>query len=251
MSGFNRHSKKLRQAEANKMNKTIKNISMVLFGSAAWMVCAVVIPMSQGQGTDGLMAKVSNLVISQAYAEDDKSKSDDESKSKDEGKSTGESSSTYDFSSATLVCVSKTSVLTSLGLSSESSESAKSDDESKSKDEESKSEDGSSKSGDDESSKSSDDGSKDSEAKSSDDDKSKDSETTSSDSTEVTQSSVEALSSCTAIGTNGTEVGVWVPDSAVGNSAALTAYVNDVLAGGSAPAHPDSSMGSYREIRGE
>lgn len=281
------------------MKNTIKQISLMVFGSAAWMVCAVALPMSQATDTDGLMAKASNLLIGQAYAKDDESKSDDEGKSDDKSKSDDEdkskdnsSSSSYDFSSATLVCVSKTSVETTLGITSSSDES-KSDDD-KSKNDESKSDDDSSKSSDDNSksdgakvtlchvpngnnsnpqtlsvassavdshlnehagdylgacgssdedkSKSDDDKSK------SDDDKSKDSESESSESTSTT---VDALATCTALGQDGSELGVWVPATAVGDSAALTAYIEEVQVGGSTPSTPESSLESYREIRGE
>jgi len=272
------------------MNKTTKYISMILFGSAAWMVCAVALPMNQATDTDGLMAKASNLFIGQAYAKDDESKSDDEGKSDDKSKSDDEdkskdksSSSSYDFSTATLVCVSKTSVETTLGITSSSDESKSDDDKSKSDD--SKSDDDSSKSDDGKATlchvpngnnsnpqtlsvassavdshlnqhdgdylgacNSSNDDDK---SKSDDDDKSKDSESKSDDSTTTTSTTVDALATCTAVGQDGADAGVWVPATAVGDSAALTAYIDEVLVGGSTPSTPDSSLESYREIRGE
>jgi len=260
------------------MNNTIKQISLMVFGGAAWMVCAVALPMHQAVETDGLMAKVSNLVITQAYAEDDKSKSDDEGKSDDDDKSkdksSSSSSSSYDFSSDTLICVSRTSVETTLNISSESSDDSKSSDDKSKSDDEGKSDDKSSDKNDGKSAANesdslmakvlslvispayaNDDESKsDDKSKSDDDDKSKDkgdSESSDSSSSTVTSSDIDTLATCTALGQDGTEPGVWVPSTAVGDSAALTAYVQEVLVGGSTPSTPDSSMESYREIRGE
>jgi len=262
------------------MKNTIKQISLMVLGGAAWMVCAVVLPMNQAANTDGLMAEVSSLVISQAYADDDKSKSDDEdksddkSKSDDESKSEDESSSTsYDFSSDTLICVSRTSVETTLNISSESSDgksSDKDDDKSESDDDDKSSDKDDDKSSanesdslmakvfslvissayaEDDKSKSDDDG------KSDDDDKSSDkgdSESSDSSSSTVTSSDIDALATCTAVGQDGTAPGVWVPSTAVGDSDALTAYIQEVQAGGSStPSRPESSMKSYRVIRGE
>ena len=277
------------------MKNTIKQISLMAFGSVAWLVCAVALPMNQATDTDGLMAKVSNLLITQAYASDDESKSDDddkskdsESKSDDEDKSKDESSSTsYDTSS--LVCISKTTVETTLSSSESKDSESKSDDEDKSKDDESKSDD---EGKSDDSSKSDDDGkvtvchvppgnednpqtlsvdasavdahltehagdalgactesdddkSKDDESKS-DEDKSKDSESKSDDSS--TSTSTTSLKTCKAIDDNGAAVdGYWIPEGTENDSDAL----NDYIAGGNPPSNPDSSMESYREIRGE
>jgi len=231
------------------MDKTIKQLSLGLFGSVAWLVCAVALPMNQGTTThDGLSAKLGNLVITQAFADDDGAKSDDESKDEDksEDKSKDESSVSYDFSAATLVCVSRTTVLTTLGLSSESEE-GKSDDEAKS--DESKSDD-SAKSDD----SSSDDSAK-SDDESKDDDKSKDDESKDS-SSEVTQTFIESLAGCTALTSGGTTNGVWVPDTAVDSagsldSAAVSAYFTQVASGSNSGQPADSSMESYREIRGQ
>jgi len=225
------------------MGKKSKYTSLILFGSAAWMVCAVALPMNHATGTDRLVAKVSNLVISQAYADDDKDKSkdeskDEESKSDDESKddeSKDEDSTSTDFSSATSVCVSRSSVLSTLGLTSDSDDEANSDDESK--DDEAKS----------------DDESKDDEAKSDDeskDDESKSDDESSSDDTVVTEAFIESLSGCTAIDGSSTVAGVWVPDSAVGDSTLLNEYFSQVSAGTSA-ANPESSMKSFREIHGQ
>jgi len=208
------------------MNITMKQISMMVFGSVAWLVCAVALPMHQGPGTDSLTAKVANLVIAPAFASstDDEAKSDDdESKDNDEGKDDeskddGESddtSSSYDFSSATLVCVSQSSVLTALNFTSSESEAKSDDDESK---------DDEAKSDDDESSESeatSDDGeSSDDGAKSDDDDESKDDEAKSDDdesdesSTTLSASFIQGLPACTVFGAS-SAAGVWVPSSAI------------------------------------
>lgn len=264
------------------MNKTTKYISTILFGSAAWMVCAVALPMNQVADTDGLFAKVSDLVIGQAYAkddesksDDDKSKSDDEDKSKDEGesKSSESSSVTYDFSSDTLICVSRTSVETTLNISSESTDDGKSkDDKSSDKDDGKSSDDDKSSDKDDGKSSANESDSlmsklfsfvirpayakedKEDDKSKSDDDKSKDggdSKASDSSSSTVTSTDVDSLATCTALGQAGSEPGVWVPSTAVGDSAALTAYIQEVQVGGSTPSVPDSSLESYREIRGE
>jgi hypothetical protein len=67
----------------------------------------------------------------------------------------------------------------------------------------------------------------------------------------VTSTTVDSLATCKAIDGSSTVAGVWIPDTANGDSAALTAYIAEVEAGGSTPSTPDSSMESYREIRGE
>jgi len=205
------------------MNITMKQISMMVFGSVAWLVCAVALPMHQVSGTDSLSAKVANLVIAPAFASssDDEAKSDDdESKDSDEGKDdeSDDTSSSYDFSSATLVCVSQSSVLTALNFTSSESEAKSDDDESK---------DDEAKSDDDESSESeatSDDGESSDDGAKSDDDESKDDEAKSDDeesdesSTELSASFIQGLPACTVFGAS-SAAGVWVPSSAIDLSA--------------------------------
>ena len=80
------------------------------------------------------------------------------------------------------------------------------------------------------------------------DDNAKSSDSSSSSSS---SSTLDALPSCTALSDTGaSEDGVWVPDSAVGDSSALTAYIDQVQGGGGSSL-PDNSMQSYREIRGQ
>ena len=302
-----------------KMNITAKYISTILFASAAWMVCAVALPMNQAVETDGLMARVSNLLITEAYAKADKvtlchvpngnsgnpqtlSVADsavDAHLTQHSGdylgacvgaSSDNSASSGYDFSSDTLICVSRASVESTLGISSEDSDDKSSDkDDDKSSD---KDDDKSSDKDDDKSSaiesdsfmakvfslvinpayakedkkakkekekedekakkekedKSSD---KDDEGKSDDDDKSKDKDDSDS-SDSVTSSDLDDLATCTALGQGGTEPGLWIPSTAADDADALTAFIQQVqVGGGSTPSMPESSMKSYRAIRGE
>jgi len=64
------------------------------------------------------------------------------------------------------------------------------------------------------------------------------------------QTSVEALPSCTALGGGSTEPGVWLPESTLGNGSSLNAYLAQVQ-GGFVTGQPDSSASSYREISGQ
>jgi len=311
-----------------KMNITAKYISTILFASAAWMVCAVALPMNQAVETDGLMARVSNLLITEAYAKADKvtlchvpngnsgnpqtlSVADsavDAHLTQHSGDYLGacvaaisdnSSSSGYDFSSDTLICVSRTSVETTLNISSESSDDKSSDkDDGKSSDDDKSSDKDDGKSSanesdslmakvyslvirpayakedkkekkekevkkekedekakkekeDEKAKKEKEDNSSNSDDEGKSDDKG-DSESSDSSSSTVTSSDLDALATCTALGQGGTQPGVWIPSTAVGDSAALTAYIQEVQAGGgSAPSRPESSMKSYRAIRGE
>ncbi len=65
-----------------------------------------------------------------------------------------------------------------------------------------------------------------------------------------TQSIVQALPTCTAMGAGSTDAGVWLPESTVGNGTSLNAYLAQVQSG-AASGHPDSSSQSYREISGQ
>jgi len=264
------------------MNNVMKKISLMGLGGVAWMVCAIAMPMNQAQDTQSLTAKVADLVISQAYA-DDEAKNDDSESKDDESKDkeSKDSSISYDFSSATLVCVSRSTVLTTLNFTSSESE-AKSDDDGSKSDDEAKSDDDSSTESsevslDDESSEVD---SSDDESKSDDEGKSDDSEDKSKDdsSTAVTQSYIEALPACTVFGS--TVAGVYVPSTAIissGSSASSTtgttsgsststgsssvsldsnvtsAYFAQLASGtsGLSGAPKASKMESYREIHGE
>jgi len=61
---------------------------------------------------------------------------------------------------------------------------------------------------------------------------------------------VESLPSCTTFDGGSTVSGVWLPDSAVGNASSMNAYVAQLQAGGLS-AQPDSTSRSYREISGQ
>ncbi|OIO70440.1 MAG: hypothetical protein COW19_00290 [Zetaproteobacteria bacterium CG12_big_fil_rev_8_21_14_0_65_55_1124] len=66
----------------------------------------------------------------------------------------------------------------------------------------------------------------------------------------VTQAYVESLPTCTAIGGGSTDAGVWLPESAVADDIALNDYFVQVQAG-VVSGHPDSASSSYREISGQ
>lgn len=61
---------------------------------------------------------------------------------------------------------------------------------------------------------------------------------------------VEALPSCTTLEAGSSVTGVWLPDGAAGNGTTMNAYVAQLQAGGIS-AQPDSGSRSYREISGQ
>jgi len=65
-----------------------------------------------------------------------------------------------------------------------------------------------------------------------------------------TQAYVESLPSCTAMGSGSTEPGVWLPENTVADDTSLNAYLAQVQ-GGSVSGQPDSLASSYREISGQ
>jgi hypothetical protein len=279
-------------------SRAMRNVRLLLLGSVSWLVCGIALPSNQGMDAGGLMAKVSNLVIAQAIADNngkngnsdnsssdksgnsdnsgsDKSSSESSDKSSSD-KSSGESSSS---SSATLVCESRDSVLSSLGLtSSDKSSNDKSGNESSDKSSSSDKSGNSDNSSSDKSGNSDNSGS----------DKSGNSDNSSSDKDNndgkvtichippgnpsqrqtitvdqsavsahmahgdsmgacsgVTQSYIESLPTCAAIVGAGssTVTGVWVPEGAIGNSTALNDFYTQVQAG-SAAATPFEQAGN-------
>jgi len=87
------------------MGKVFKPISVMLFGSVAWVISAIALPVYQMHMGQDYSDNMNDSVITLAYAEDKNSSED--------------TSSSYDFSSAALVCISKSLVLSTLGFSSE------------------------------------------------------------------------------------------------------------------------------------
>ena len=64
------------------------------------------------------------------------------------------------------------------------------------------------------------------------------------------ESYVDSLSSCTAIEGGVASAGVWLPENAISDAPSLNSYVAQIQAG-NFTGHPDSSGESYREISGE
>jgi len=243
------------------MKNTMKQISMILFGTAAWMVCAVVAPMQQGTENTGVFATVANLAVPAAYADDDKNKEDDD-KSKDKSSSVKTGS----------VCVSLALLTESVGKD-KTKEDGKAEDEHKAKSDEedyakaerehaSKAEvdgDHEGKSDHDSKAKDGDDKAKDHEDKAKDhEDKSK--------SYSDTKTKVEALTgNCKALvkandGSVSTEPGVWIPGtlesvtSELANDGGANTLIDLISSDGGSSVEnsaEDASMESYREIRGE
>jgi len=63
-------------------------------------------------------------------------------------------------------------------------------------------------------------------------------------------SAISTLSSCTTFDGGSTVTGVWLPDSVVGNGDSMTAYIAQ-LQSGVLSGKPDSTSQSYREISGQ
>jgi len=84
------------------MNKTMKQLSLMLLGSALWLVCTVVPGNSGAIANASLVVKASNLVVSPAYADEDEHESaekDEEADDhEDEDKKDDESSEKEDDS---------------------------------------------------------------------------------------------------------------------------------------------------------
>jgi len=233
---------------------------MILFGTAAWMVCAVVAPMQQGTENTGVFATVANLAVPAAYADDDKNKEDDD-KSKDKS-----SSVKTDY-----VCVSVALLTESVGKD-KTKEEGKAEDEHKAKaDEEdyakaerehaSKAEsdgDDAGKSDHDSKAKDGDDKAKDHE------DKAKDHEDKSKSYKSVEDNLGSLQANCTVMDGDQTP-GVWIPgtqeeiDAQLAADGGATVLIDSISSDGGATGGngsplgdtTDSSLESYREIRGE
>jgi len=57
------------------MNKTMKHLSLILLGSAFWLVCSVMPGNSSTVADTSLVAKTLNLVLTPVYADEDKHES--------------------------------------------------------------------------------------------------------------------------------------------------------------------------------
>jgi len=84
------------------VNKTMKQLSLMLLGSALWLVCAIVPGNNSAVADTSLVAKVSSLIVSPAYADEDEhesAKKDEEADDhEDEDKKDDESSEKEDDS---------------------------------------------------------------------------------------------------------------------------------------------------------
>jgi len=261
------------------MNKTIKatikSISLMAFGTATWLVCAVAMPHQQAPENTGFVSNLAQLAVGTAYADEDKKSDDDsesESKSKESSSSSSSSSSTTRTGS---VCVSL-ALLAERQSADKTSEESKVSDEYSKKDSEDKSkaeEDGKAKAEHDSASKYESEGdndgkseheeyAKESESKSKEhEDKSKEYEDKAKE-YEASVASVEAgittiedvVSNCKTVSvTDGTpkkEPGVWIEgtpdeiDTILATTGGAAILINSA-------ATQDASMESYREIRGE
>jgi len=242
------------------MNKTAKHISTILFGSVAWVVCAVALPINQayagnenGNGNGNGSEKVTLCHVPPGNSNNPQTLSVDSSavdshltqhdgdylgacaddKDKDIDKSSKSSSSEK-------TCVSLTLLVESV---------------SKDKDKE----DGKAKEEHDNSSQSESSG--DNDGKADHDTKAKDHEDKSKEYADKSKEIEEVQSNCTALvtdvdsGTTTPEPGVWVSGNADAINEAIAldggaVTLFDSNSGGNAST-PDSSMESYREIRGE
>ena len=66
----------------------------------------------------------------------------------------------------------------------------------------------------------------------------------------VTEAYVDSLPTCTLIEGSTVVVGVWIPDNAIGDGASLNAYFEQVQSG-QLSGLPDASSQSYREIKSQ
>ena len=254
------------------MKNTMKQISMILFGTAAWMVCAVVAPMQQGTENTGLFAAVASLAVPAAYAD-----VDDDDKDKDKDKSSSVQTGS--------VCVSLALLTESIGKD-KTKEDGKAEDEHDKKDTEftakadeeeyakveyeyaSEAElhgDYAGKREHEEDAKEHEDKAKDHEDKAKEhEDKAEEHEDKSA-SYSGTKTNVESLAgNCNALVNTGgsvtTEPGVWIPgtpdyvSNMLDQDGGANTLIDSISSNGGATVDnsaPDAYMESYREIRGE
>jgi len=138
------------------VDKVVKLICLMLSGSALWVIFVISLPVHQMLDTKDLTINATDSFISQAYADESKSKKHKNKKHKNKDKDkdkkhknkkhksesksddeSTESSSSYDFSNATLICISRSTVLSALNSSSEGGDSESESDESDESDEDS------------------------------------------------------------------------------------------------------------------
>jgi len=222
----------------------MKLVRFVLLGSAALMICVVQLPTKPVTNSD-LMGWVSKLVINQAFADSsngrdfsskNKSSSGYSSKSGKSGSSGGSGGGSTDC----LVCVPVSSISSS-AYSTSSSSSSKSDDDNKSKSGSSShkvsvchSAGGSGHN-----------------------------VTLSIDASAVPAhlkqgdsygSCSNTISTCAAMTSSGTVIGIWVPSSAVGDDTALNTYFSGIQSGtpsGLQACSTSNATRTYRDIRGQ